>query len=118
MADTTTASTNNVATLEKQQPTRLPPDEKFWKRYSPHHEFPLSTVASIAVHVIIGGVIVFTGYYILKLQVKAPLPMEPITIAGGGGTVGGVGNDPGGPLPAPVEAADKPPQENLPTNNT
>ena len=26
-------------------PSPVPPEERFWRRYSPHHEFPLSTVA-------------------------------------------------------------------------
>jgi hypothetical protein len=30
-----------------------PPDEGFWKKYSPHYEFPLANIASIAVHVVV-----------------------------------------------------------------
>ena len=30
------------------QAGRLPPEEKFWQRYSPHQEMPLSTICSFA----------------------------------------------------------------------
>ena len=30
----------------------VPPDEKFWKRYSPHNEAPLSGISSFALHLL------------------------------------------------------------------
>ena len=41
----TTASSNSRAAGP--QPL-APPDERFWKRYSPHGEFPMSSIASVA----------------------------------------------------------------------
>jgi hypothetical protein len=34
---------------------RVLPDERFWNRYSPHHEFSLSSVSSFALHLLILG---------------------------------------------------------------
>jgi hypothetical protein len=70
-----------------------PPEEKFWKRYSPHHELPLSSIASISVHVLGIGLLILFGYIASKLFVDAdqPLPigiMEP----GGGGEPEGSAN--------------------------
>src|SRR5262245_5762739 len=112
-----TPSANNVATLEKPQQPRLPPDEKFWKRYSPHHEFPLSTVVSVAIHVVLGVLIVLVFKKFMDMD-KKPLPMEPIRLAGGGGNSQGIGPEKGGALPPPVEEADKTPQENVPPSPT
>jgi hypothetical protein len=36
----------------------VPPEEKFWKHYSPHNEFPLSNAMSIALHVLAGLLLV------------------------------------------------------------
>src|SRR5262245_40269154 len=42
--------------------TKAPPEERFWKRYSPHHEFPLSGSASTAIHIV---AIVLVGLLLL-----------------------------------------------------
>ncbi len=39
------------------RPLLVPPEEQFWKRYSPHHEFPLSSATSIALHVLALGLL-------------------------------------------------------------
>jgi hypothetical protein len=44
----------------------LPPEEQFWKRYSPHHEFPLSSATSFALHLLIGGLMVVFVVYLLS----------------------------------------------------
>lgn len=76
----------------------LPPDERFWKRYSPHHEFPWSTVSGIAVHLLVFALVF--GY--LKLQGRwsekeKPLEVGAIQIAGGGGDPNGEGDGEGKP---------------------
>ena len=38
----------------------LPPEERFWAHYSPHNEFPLSSVGSITVYVVL-FVIIYAG---------------------------------------------------------
>jgi hypothetical protein len=32
---------------------RTPPAEEFWQRYSPHHEFPVSSITSVALHILV-----------------------------------------------------------------
>src|SRR5262249_8975439 len=47
-----------IPTTDKQAPgpkLRVPPEEKFWKRYSPHGEAPLSLVGSFALHALAVG---------------------------------------------------------------
>ena len=53
---------SKVSALENAPLT--PPDEKFWKRYSPHYEFPLANVASVAIHIVVFGLFL---YYISRL---------------------------------------------------
>ncbi len=70
-------------------------------RYSPHHEFPLSTVTSVALHMLVIGLLIIGGILIAKLNwggdVKPPpadaVAMEPA--GGGGGNPNGVGTGPG-----------------------
>jgi hypothetical protein len=40
----------------------LPPEQRFWQRYSPHHEAPLSGASSFALHLAIVGVLILAGY--------------------------------------------------------
>jgi hypothetical protein len=65
----------------------VPPDEKFWKRYSPHNEAPLSMAGSIALHALAFGVLVLFAVYIVNLLSKSTrsLPVDPVRLVGGGG---------------------------------
>jgi hypothetical protein len=79
-----------------------PPDEQFWIRYSPHGEAPLAGVGSGALHVLVFGLLLLWGLWLAALffpRKDAPVPVEPVQFveAGGGGTPGGVGDNPGGP---------------------
>jgi hypothetical protein len=78
---------------------RVPPEEQFWKRYSPHGEFPLSATGSVAVHVLVFGVLVLFAIYLAgKFFRDRPLPIEPVRLhvdGGGGGDKKGVGDGPG-----------------------
>jgi hypothetical protein len=66
-----------------QQPTAtqekdlVPPEERFWKRYSPHHEFPLSSVGSVVLHILSIGALVVIAYLITRThgegQAKPPI---------------------------------------------
>jgi hypothetical protein len=40
---------------------KLPPDEKFWVRYSPHHEAPLSGMTSLFLHGLVVGLMLIVG---------------------------------------------------------
>jgi hypothetical protein len=73
----------------------LPPEERFWRRYSPHGEAPLSVAGSIGVHgLVIGGLILF-ALYVASLFYKPmhSLPIDPVQLTGGGDrSKEGVGN--------------------------
>jgi len=95
----TTQSTPEKATRNTTPPSKVPPEEKFWQRYSPHQEMPLSAVSSLALHgLVIGSLIMLAwlGWLGFK-KPAAALPVEPVRFAtgGGGGQKGGVGNAPG-----------------------
>jgi hypothetical protein len=79
----------------------LPPDEKFWKRHSPHGEAPLSLAGSVALHVLAGGVLLLFALYLASLFVRSnrSLPVEAVQVVPGKGAPGGAaGKDgPGGP---------------------
>lgn len=101
--------------------SKLPPNEEFWKRYSPHYEFPLSTIGSVAIHGLLVLVLVLIAVYIVQPRFKdsAPLPMDAIVIAGGGGSIEGIGDAPGdGAPPQRTEEAVQRPETLLhrPTN--
>lgn len=79
---------------------RVPPEEKFWKRYSPHGEAPLSLAGSFAVHALaVGGMMLF-GIYLASLFLKPnrSLPVDPVRLkieGGGGGSPQGIGQGKG-----------------------
>lgn len=64
-------------------PPLAPPSEEFWDKYSPHHEFPLSSVGSIALH--IGGVVlILLALWLLSrlaISDKTPVPMRVMSLA-------------------------------------
>ena len=66
----------------------VPEDERFWQRYSPHHEFPLSSVASVALHVLAIAVLVVGGVLAAKWGLgdfDKPIPISIMDDPGGGG---------------------------------
>jgi hypothetical protein len=74
------------------EPTRtagplLPPEEQFWQRYSPHGEFPLSSAASLALHVVpLVVLLLFGGWLAAHLfRPSRSVPVEPVRLGGGGG---------------------------------
>jgi hypothetical protein len=78
---------------------RLPPEEKFWVRYSPHQEMPLSAITSFALHVLtIGGLILLAWLGWLgfsKSTGSVPVEVVRFQPGGGGGKRDGVGDGPG-----------------------
>ena len=76
--------------------SRVPPEEQFWRRYSPHGEAPLSLAGSIALHTLgLGGALLLIIYIASILSnTTQSLPVEPVRLAlgGGGGSKGGVGD--------------------------
>lgn len=101
----------------------VPPDERFWQRYSPHAEMPLSSVGSFAIHALIFGVLGLLALLgtLFFSQGNRSLPVEAVRLdlGGGGGHRRGQGDGPNNG--APVEAAgptqdgpteDAPPEDN------
>jgi hypothetical protein len=85
----------------------VPPDERFWQRYSPHAEMPLSSVGSFAIHALLFGILgllAFLGTLFFN-QGNRALPVEAVRLdlGGGGGNPRGHGDGPNNG--APVEAA-------------
>jgi hypothetical protein len=105
----TAVSDNQVTSKGK---VIVPPEERFWQRHSPHHEFPLSTVVSIVMY-IVGG---FVLWAVIQLAVRQregneSLPVASVALgddpdAGGGGNPQGVEGspNPGNSGPAGKEA--------------
>jgi hypothetical protein len=83
-----------------------PPSEEFWDKYSPHHEFPLSSVGSIALH--IGGlVLILLALWLLSrlaISDKTPVPNRVMTLVGEG--EGNEGRGQGGGEPRKEENVD------------
>jgi hypothetical protein len=84
-----------------------PPDEQFWDRYNPHHEFPLSSVGSVALHVAAVLLVVGLLWMLSRLTIshKTPVPMRAAMVMGGSGA-DGVGS--GGGERSPKENVETP----------
>src|SRR5262249_23800161 len=107
-----TAQNNGSRTSVKS--SRLPPEERFWQRYSPHHEFPLSVSSSVFVHIVGLVLLVFGGgllWLILGNRGDHSLPVDAIAVeGGGGGDPHGLGNERGdGIVPTGPEAGESGP---------
>jgi len=91
-----------VAAPQTANPVRMlvPPDERFWKRYSPHHEAPLSGVSSFALHLLLIPLLLLIGWVKTKLHDEdenrsASVDVVRIKPGGGGGSKSGAGGGPG-----------------------
>lgn len=106
-------------TRERSAAPLIPPEERFWQRYSPRHEFPLSTVASILVHAVVFGSVALAGYLMtLRWESDAPRPpsMDVVMLEGDGTGLegfggGGVPGLPGAPVPGRTEIGGGDPDE-------
>jgi hypothetical protein len=105
-----------------------PPVEQFWQRYSPHHEFPLSSATSIALHALILALLALAGWWIVRMGSERSFPLADVPAyydqGGGGGGPGqggdgAGGNQPGlqvedvGPNQQKPDRPDEPPQNRL-----
>src|SRR2546423_1068739 len=86
----------------------VPPEEKFWKRYSPHHEAPLSGVSSFAIHVLAIPLLLLVALVVSKVndddeKRSVPVDVVRVNFSGGGGAKPGVGSGPGNNDPAEKE---------------
>jgi hypothetical protein len=95
---TTPPPTQNKVTPPRANLARVPPEEQFWKRYSAHHEFPLSNATSLAAHILVAGVLLL-GLWVAARYMTGKdksLEVNAVTIVGGGGgNPKGVGGGPG-----------------------
>jgi hypothetical protein len=71
-----------------------PPEPEFWQHYSPNHEFPISTLVSVALYALLGGGIVLAAWLIDGKRNTDPVPIvywvsgDEGTGAGGAGVPG------------------------------
>src|SRR5436190_15683826 len=75
------------------QQTGHPPEERFWKRYSPHGELHWSSGVSIALHAVVIGALVLI-FLLAEFLPNSPTPpprMEPVEIEGASGGLDGLG---------------------------
>jgi hypothetical protein len=87
----------NKTPAQANNPELVPPDERFWQRYSPHAEFPLSSAGSLAVHILIFGLLGLMAWLgaVLFSHANRSLPVEAVRLdlGGGGGNPHGRGDD-------------------------
>lgn len=71
----------------KPRPPLVPPEERFWIRYSPHQELPLSAASSFALHILVGGLLILAAVYLSRYFKKSarPIPVEAVRLLPGGG---------------------------------
>src|SRR5437870_12398812 len=65
----------------------VPPEERFWKRYSPNYEFPLSSATSAVIHLFVLGILALGAHTFANWD--NPVDVDAIRIGGGGGSPGG-----------------------------
>jgi hypothetical protein len=62
----------------------LPPDEKFWQRHSPHHEFPFSTVVTVLVHLaVLFLIVIVANVHGCTAERTKPLEIVVLDVPGG-----------------------------------
>jgi hypothetical protein len=107
-----TAPSTDRTSNQAGRPDLVPPDERFWQRYSPHAEFPLSSAGSLTLHLLILGILLLA--YVLGSvlglfsHASRSLPVEAVRLdlGGGGGNPHGQGDGPNNGA-APVEVGDQ-----------
>lgn len=106
------ATTEKTALSRTGQPL-MPPDERFWKRYSPHYELPLAGATSFFIHGIAIGILAVGGLaFLFRGGAEAtPPPQMDVLMAEAGAGFGGLGGDPGLPgLPGAPSKTEQGPQ--------
>ncbi len=118
MAEPNAAAITNNSKTAKAVPNRplVPPDERFWQRYSPHYELPISGIGSLMDHVLGSVALLVAGFLFAQwLKPNDPVPVDIVEFeSGGGGDPNGAGNGPGDG--ARVEDLPKDPQAKPPEN--
>jgi hypothetical protein len=73
----------------------VPPQDSLWKRYSPHHELPVSVTTSAVTHAIFFALLVFgvLGAVFWRQSAGQPPPLGPVVEISNEGAPGGAGGD-------------------------
>jgi len=98
------ASLAIASTKEKEPALLVPPEERFWKRYSPNHEFPLSSASSALMHLFALGILALGAHSFANWA--TPVPIDAIEIGGGGGRPEGVEGPAAGQFPRKEDLQD------------
>jgi hypothetical protein len=87
----TTPQTDKAPPGKPSNKPKIPPEERFWKRYSPHHEFLLSSTGSGVLHAVAFAVLFFGALLAAMLGIKFDnnVEVDAMVIAGGGGSPSG-----------------------------
>lgn len=104
-----TASPSDQTNRQAADAQLTPPEERFWQRYSPHAEFPLSSAGSLALHLLVFGLLVLMAWLgaMLFNHSSQSLPVQAVRLAGGGGNPHSEGDGPNNGA-APIEVGDQP----------
>src|SRR5262245_47193277 len=98
---------NEAKNKSAEKARRKPPEETFWKHYSPHHEFPLSLLSSAMLHAIgITFLLLVAFGIILAFKSNHSLPVDPVQLIKGGGGGSPTGTEGG-------EGTGRAPEENV-----
>ncbi|MCI0703009.1 MAG: hypothetical protein L0241_18175, partial [Planctomycetia bacterium] len=85
-----------------------PPEEEFWERYNRRLEFPLSTVGTVFMHILVGTTLLF-GYYGCLMKNEEDRSGTPMQLVEGGFDDEGEGSAGSGGAPDPFVIADTSP---------
>jgi hypothetical protein len=85
MATDTRQPGDKASAEPRVKPPLLPPDERFWQRYSPNHEFPVSSATSAVIHLLALGVLALGATTFASWN--PPLPIDTIEVGGGSGGI-------------------------------
>jgi hypothetical protein len=86
------AATKNAPRSEPGTPL-VPPDESMWRKYSRHHEFPISTIMSVVLHLFTIVTIALFGAILFNWGGSPPPEVDNVEFAGGGGSGQGGGEE-------------------------
>jgi hypothetical protein len=86
---TSTLPTPDAASRPEDQKL-IPPDERFWRRYSPHGELPLSGASSLAVHLLLFGLLLLSAWLAFAVfrHASRALPVDAVRLEPGGKSPG------------------------------
>jgi hypothetical protein len=89
-------ATGNTTQLSRAGQPLLPPDERFWKRYSPHFELPVAGATALFAHGVIIGILAVGGLAFLfraSAEMSRPSTIDMVAV------------DPDAAFPGPLGAA-------------